>query len=67
METNSVESSDAEIAIWDDKNDWFNFGSDDVKGYVTANEISQWITWTKVARDIKDLADLANLPKTENA
>jgi len=67
MKTDLVESETAEIAIWDDKDGWLDFGSDQVKGWVTADEISQWITWTKVARDLGDLADLANLPKTQQA
>lgn len=67
MQVDFVESPDAEIAIWDDKDNWLDFGADEVKGYVTVDEISHWITWTKVARDLEDLAGLANLPKTEQA
>jgi hypothetical protein len=67
MKADFIESPDAEIAIWDDKGNWLDFGSDQVKGYVPVDEISQWITFTKVARDLEDLADLANLPKTQQA
>jgi len=38
-----IESQNAEIAIWDKDNNWFDFGSDTVKGWVSANEIAEWI------------------------
>lgn len=39
-----TQSSDAEIAIWDADGEWYNFGSDTVKGYCSANEVAEWIT-----------------------
>ncbi len=36
-------SEDAEIAIWDRNGQWFNFGSDTVKGYCSTNEVAEWI------------------------
>ena len=41
-----TESSDAEIAIWDADGEWYNFGSDTVKGYCTADEVATWIKFT---------------------
>ena len=36
-------SEDAEIAIWDNQGNWYNFGSDTVKGYCSTNEVAEWI------------------------
>ena len=41
-----TESSDAEIAIWDADGEWYNFGSDTVKGYCSADEVATWIKFT---------------------
>ena len=38
-----TQSSDAEIAIWDADGEWYNFGSDTVKGYCSAIEVAEWI------------------------
>lgn len=32
-------SKDAEIAAWDKYGNWYNFGDDTVKGYVSADEV----------------------------
>ena len=42
-----TQSSDAEIAIWDANGEWYNFGSDTVKGYCSANEVAEWIEKVK--------------------
>ena len=34
----------AEIAAWDKDNNWHDFGMDTVKGYVSANEVSEFIS-----------------------
>ena len=51
MQTPNWSSPDAEIAIWDKDGEWYNFGSDVVKGHVTPNEVAEWIDkiskWTK--------------------
>ena len=44
---NTVQSSDAEIAIWNSEGTWYNFGSDTVKGYCSADEVATWIEFTK--------------------
>ena len=36
-------SKDAEIAIWNDSGEWYNFGNDTVKGYCNTDEIAKWI------------------------
>ena len=36
-------SEDAEIAIWDNEGNWYNFGLDIVKGYCSTNEVAEWI------------------------
>jgi hypothetical protein len=40
------ECPDAEIAIWDASGKWYNFGSDTVKGYCSADEVATWIKFT---------------------
>jgi hypothetical protein len=42
-----VNSSNAEIAIWDKDGEWFDFGGDTVKGYCTADEVASWIEKVK--------------------
>jgi hypothetical protein len=36
-------SEDAEIAIWDNNYNWYNFGNDTIKGYCSTNEVAEWI------------------------
>ena len=33
----------AEIAIWNSDNVWYNFESDQVLGYISADEVAKWI------------------------
>lgn len=40
---NVTTCEDAEIAIWDINGEWYNFGSDTVKGYCSTNEVAEWI------------------------
>ena len=37
-------SPDAEIAAWDVRNAFYNFGSDTVKGYVSPAEVVAWLS-----------------------
>lgn len=37
------QSKDAEVAAWDADNNWFNFGDDTVRGYLSANEVADFI------------------------
>ena len=57
MRQETVQSSTAEIAIWDVDGTWFNFGYDEVKGWCTADEVANWIT---VVSTVKDLTQLRN-------
>ena len=41
--TKDLESTTAEIAMWDKDGKWFDFGNDTVKGYCSANEVAEWI------------------------
>jgi hypothetical protein len=52
-----AQSPDAEIAIWSsDKNEpWFDFGSDQVKGWVSSDEVAFWIHQTQKAANLEDL------------
>jgi hypothetical protein len=59
MQMRMVESPNAEIAIWDRNGKWFNFGHDEVKGWVEADEIAEWIALIQYADDLKHLAKLA--------
>lgn len=45
----------AEIAIWDKDNVWFNFGNDTVKGWVPTEEIGIWIDKVRRAKNIKSI------------
>lgn len=42
-----ITSSDAEIAIWNEEGDWYDFGPDSVKGYCTPDEVAEWIEKVK--------------------
>lgn len=44
---NPAESPDAEIAIWDAEGNWYDFGSDEVLGYQTPDEVADWIAKVK--------------------
>ena len=44
---NKITSSNAEIAIWDINGDWYNFGTDTVKGYCSTDEVAEWIEKVK--------------------
>lgn len=50
-----VQSANAEIAIWDENDNWFNFGTDQVKGWCSPDEVADWIHKVKSATTIKDI------------
>lgn len=54
-----ITSSDAEIAIWDKDDHWFNFGNDTVKGWCNTDEVTTWIGIAREARTINDITDMA--------
>ena len=39
----AVRCSNAEVAAWDSKEEWYDFGSNTVKGYLSADEVSDFI------------------------
>jgi hypothetical protein len=55
LKTPTVQSPDAEIAIWDKSDVWFDFGSDAVKGRVSPDEVATWIARVQKAESIKDV------------
>ena len=55
-----VESKSAEIAIWDKNGTLFGFEYDQVKGWVDADEIAEWIALIQYAEDLKHLTKLAH-------
>lgn len=57
MKQTTVQSSSAEIAIWDANGNWFNFGHDTVKGWCTANQVAYWIWITSLATSLEDLQE----------
>lgn len=61
-----VKSGNAEIAIYDSQNNWFNFGSDEVLGWVNPDDLANWIHWTQSARDLEDLKVQFELKTTDN-
>jgi hypothetical protein len=52
MKQQITECQNAEIAIWDKEDIWFDFGDDQVKGYVNADDVAMWIIRAKCAKDI---------------
>jgi len=38
-------SKDAEVAAWDSKNNWYDFGDDTVRGWLSANKVSSFISF----------------------
>lgn len=55
MKMDRVESSTAEIAIWDKDGNWFDFGHDQVKGWVDADEVAFWIIFCKGESNFDDI------------
>jgi hypothetical protein len=58
MSVKWVESTTAEIAIWDGSDGWFDFGNDVVKGYVEADEVAEWIIKTSKVDNLSELYKL---------
>lgn len=54
---NKYSCNNAEIAAWDKDDNWYNFDNDDtVKGYVSANQIANFIQ--KISAKPKDNTDV---------
>ena len=55
MKIDAVQSANAEIAIWDENDNWFNFGTDQVKGWCSTDEVAEWITRIQKATNIHNI------------
>ena len=55
MKMSVVESTTAEIAIWDEAGTWFDFGYDTVEGHCDTNEVARWIGIVSNAENMKHL------------
>lgn len=40
----------AEIAIWDIRNKWYDFGDNTVKGWCSADEVAKWIHFASTTK-----------------
>lgn len=58
MSVEFVESTTAEIAIWNGSDEWFDFGSGEAKGYIGADEVAEWIIKTSKADGLSELYKL---------
>jgi len=56
----NIESQTAEIAIWDEDDNWLNFGLDIVKGWVSADKIAIWINRVRAAESLDQLKRYLN-------
>jgi hypothetical protein len=43
----AAESTNAEIAIWDSQGNWYDFENDQVLGYLTSEEVLEWMNKVK--------------------
>jgi len=50
-----IQSTTAEIAIWNDQNTWYNFGSDTVLGWVSTDSVADWIYRVKNATSLETI------------
>lgn len=53
-----IHSEDAEIAIWDESGNWFDFSSDQVKPYCTPDEVVQIMNFVRGAKSFVDLREI---------
>ena len=58
----TIDSKDAEIAIWENQGEkrFLNFGSDEVKGYCSPNEVAEWIHRVSIVSSLDTLQELIN-------
>lgn len=52
MKNTINQSTTAEIAIWDSFGNWYDFGNDTVKGFVSPEEVAEWTYKTSKAENI---------------
>lgn len=53
-----TECQDAEIAIWDKDGDYFNFGNGNAKGWVSPDEVAEWIAKIQTVKNLNQLTNL---------
>jgi len=47
-------SKDAEVAAWDADGKWYNFGYDTVRGWLTADEVANFVSFVSKANLAED-------------
>jgi hypothetical protein len=55
IQNRTFDAISAEIAVWDAEGTWMNFEHDQVKGWVSADEVADYITKVKNATSIAEL------------
>lgn len=50
-----LQSIDAEIAIWNQNDEWYQFDNEIVKGWVSTDEVAQWIIKVQSAKSLSDI------------
>jgi len=55
MDEPIIQSATAEIAIWDAELVWYNFGSDTVTGWVSTDDVADWIYRVKNATSLETI------------
>lgn len=58
LKNSITESPDAEIAIWDTHNNWYQFGPnehDQILGWLSPDDVATWIDAVKSADSMSDL------------
>lgn len=55
MSESLIQSANAEIAIWDAFDNDYNFGSDTVTGWVSTNDVADWIYRVKNATSLETI------------
>jgi len=55
MREPSWDSATAEVAAWDSETKWHNFGGDQVRGWMTPDEVLEFLSWA--ASNELDISD----------
>ena len=55
MSESIIQSANAEIAIWDASDNDYNFGSDTVTGWVSTDDVADWIYRVKNATSLETI------------
>ena len=49
------EAISSEIAIWNEDGKWFDFGNDQVKGWISPDEVADWIYKVSKAKHLYNI------------